>query len=215
MYNVHMKKKYTAEISLVVGSLALAAVIFVVGLFYMDGVSSDVLKLERGDHVYGDRDASITIVEFSDYQCPYCHDLHPTLKRIVDERDDVNWVYRHFPLSIHSEAEPSSIAAECVADLGDNDDFWAYSEALFENQYMLSDALYLSEAKELGIDEDDFNDCLLESKIADRVKEDLEQAYSQGGRGTPFSVIVNKEGESTSFSGALSYDEIVSVIEGL
>lgn len=83
----------------------------------------------KKDHILGDRNAPIAIIEYSDYQCPFCHAVHPTYKQIMKEYDGkVMWVYRHFPLSFHPEAMPLAIASECVASLKGNDAFWAFSD---------------------------------------------------------------------------------------
>src|SRR3989344_4864332 len=86
------------------------------------------------DHIRGNPNAEVTIVEYSDYECPFCKSFHPTMQRIVDEYGDkVAWVYRHFPLdSIHSKARPEAVAAECAAELGGNDAFWKFTDRFFE-----------------------------------------------------------------------------------
>jgi len=91
------------------------------------------------DHVLGKANAKVTIVEFSDFQCPFCSRHHPTMQRIISEYpDDVRWVYKHFPLeSIHPRARPAAEASECVADLAGNDAFWQYADKLFANQSSL------------------------------------------------------------------------------
>ena len=79
------------------------------------------------DWIRGKKDAKITLVEFSDTECPYCKKIHPALKRIVEENPEVRWVYRHFPLvSLHSKAPKEAEALECAGELGGNDAFWAY-----------------------------------------------------------------------------------------
>ncbi len=82
------------------------------------------------DHIYGKQNAEITIIEYSDYECPFCKRIHPTLKKIVDDSNgSVNWIYRHWPLHQHSFEKLA--AAECVAKIKGNDAFWKYSDLLF------------------------------------------------------------------------------------
>ena len=85
------------------------------------------------DPVMGDPDAPITIIEFSDFQCPFCEKFHPTSQQVLQEYgDDVRWVYRHFPLdSIHPRARPSAMASECADEQGK---FWEFANTLFANQ---------------------------------------------------------------------------------
>ena len=84
----------------------------------------------KNEHVFGNPDAEVTIVEYSDFECPYCKAFNPTLKKIVAESNGhVNWVYRHWPLHQHSFEK--LVAAECVAKIKGNDAFWKYSDLLF------------------------------------------------------------------------------------
>lgn len=83
----------------------------------------------ENDHVRGDTGAEIAIIEYSDYQCPYCHRVHPTYVQLLDQYDGkIMWVYRHFPLNFHPEAMPLAIGAECVNELSGNDAFWEFSD---------------------------------------------------------------------------------------
>ncbi len=85
------------------------------------------------DHIYGNPDAPTKIVEYSDTECPFCKQFHPTIKRIIDESNGtIALVYRHFPLdSIHPKTRHEAEATECAADQGGNDMFWKYTDALF------------------------------------------------------------------------------------
>lgn len=86
------------------------------------------IDFER-DHILGDRSARVAIIEYSDYECPFCHRVHPTYKQIMDQYDGkVMWVFRHFPLAFHPEAMPLAIASECVASLKGNDAFWKFTD---------------------------------------------------------------------------------------
>ena len=90
----------------------------------------EVALSEEGDHIYGSTNAPIVIIEYSDYECPYCARFHPELKQIVDESNGgIAWMYRHWP--IHAGSVEKLVAAECVAKLKGNDAFWKYSELLF------------------------------------------------------------------------------------
>ena len=157
-------------------------------------------------HVYGNLDAKTTVVEFSDYECPFCSRLHPTLKKLVDESDGaINWEYRHLPLSIHANAEPSAKAAECVAQLEGNDAFWSYSDALLGNQRGLTADFLQTQAIALGIDAQEYLSCIASNEIAQRVQTDTQHALALGGSGTPFNVVEFEDGTTRSASGALPY----------
>lgn len=92
--------------------------------------AKDVVPVDfEKDHILGDKDADIAIIEYTDFQCPFCHRVHPTHQQLVKEYDGkVMWVERHFPLNFHPEAVPLANGAECAAELGGNDAFWAFSD---------------------------------------------------------------------------------------
>ena len=167
------------------------------------------------DHIRGSSAAAVTIVEFSDFECPFCERFHPTLTKILEEfPDEVNWVYRHFPLtSIHSRAMGAAIASECVAREAGNDAFWQFADGLFASQQRLGDGLFIEIAEGLGIDRAVFQQCLTEKSIAALVEEDIQEALGSGARGTPFSVIIAADGSTLPFSGALPYEQIRSMVE--
>jgi protein-disulfide isomerase len=177
--------------------------------------NTSVRPITEDDHIRGNARAAITIVEYSDFECPFCSRFHPTLARITNDfPDDVRWVYRHFPLSqIHSRAREASIASECVASLAGNEAFWEFSDRLFANQQDLSASLYKQAAVDLGITEGAFEDCLSSPEASDAVDADLEDAIASGGRGTPHSVIIGPDGNGTPISGALPYEQIASFIQ--
>ncbi|MBK5215710.1 MAG: thioredoxin domain-containing protein [Candidatus Pacebacteria bacterium] len=96
--------------------------------------TGDVPPAEAGEHILGNLDtAQVVIIEYSDFECPYCARYHPTMKKIISESNGgVAWVYRHFPLTqIHQNAMERAIASECVAQIKGNDAFWKYADLLF------------------------------------------------------------------------------------
>jgi len=104
----------------------------------VDAPELEVVEVSADDDtILGDADAPIEIVEFSDFQCPYCARAHPTLKRIIEDYgDQVVWVYKHYPLDqLHPYARGASESAECA---GEQDMFWEYTDALYENQSLIT-----------------------------------------------------------------------------
>jgi protein-disulfide isomerase len=169
--------------------------------------------LEDDDPFLGDENAPVVMIEFSDFQCPFCKRFRDqTFDQIKSQYIDtgkVKFVYRDFPLnSIHPYAQKSAEAAECADDQGK---FWEYHDKLFENQQVWS-SVGISEfkkyAQELGLDEDIFNSCLDSGKYTNEVNNDLSDAAAAGGRGTPFFIIGN-----TPLSGAQPFSVFQAAIE--
>jgi protein-disulfide isomerase len=171
-----------------------------------------------GLKVQGNPQAQIYLVEYSDYQCPFCSRFHPTPKEVVAESNGkVAWVWKHFPLEqIHPEARPAAIAAECVAKLGSVEKFWQYSDALIANQDQLSENLFKSEATRLGINAAQFATCLKDPTHSNTVDKELEEGSALGVSGTPSTFVVrNENGKLTileNISGALPKATVESII---
>ncbi len=129
-----------------------------------------VEPVTESDHIRGDADAPVKIVEFSDLECPFCERFHSTMKQVMEEYDgQVAWVYRHFPLSqLHSEAIPAALASECVADVAGNEAFWQFADRMFNNQDQLSDSFYEEVATDVGADADSFTQCVEEERFSDK-----------------------------------------------
>ncbi len=171
--------------------------------------------VDESDHIFGNPDADITIVEYSDFQCPYCKDIHATLERIVRESGgEVRWIYRHFPLSqIHPQATSAAVASECVADLAGNDAFWRFAEGVFAEQGSMADGLYDRLAQENGISLEAFRACTASPQAGERVTRDLNDSVAAGGTGTPYIIVLNAKGDPLPFSGALPHDRVKYMID--
>jgi protein-disulfide isomerase len=181
----------------------------------------NITPVNAKDHILGNPDAAVTIVEYSDMECPFCKIFHNTLKQIIEEygkSGQVAWVYRHFPLSnLHSKARTEAIAAECAAELGGNEIFWKYLNRFFEltpsNDRTNISIVLPQIARELGLNEKDWNDCLASERHNDRIQADIKNALLTGGTGTPWSIIVTKSGKKFPLSGAQPYNEVKQLIE--
>lgn len=140
---------------------------------------------EDDDYVLGSDSAQITIIEFSDYECPYCRKWHTEVFPQIREKygDKVRFVYRDFPLySIHPNAEPAAIAANCA---GKQDKYWEFNELLFNGNKDLSPATYEAYAKDLGLNVSTFTACQSEPGIKEEVTADYDFAANLGVRSTP------------------------------
>lgn len=141
-------------------------------------VSIDVAESPRR----GPADAPVTIVEFSDYQCPYCKRVQPTLKEILSRYgDQVSLVFKDLPLNIHPQAEPAAQAARCAGDQGK---FWEYHDKLF-TAATLEPAAYPKIAESLGLDAEKFKQCVDSGKHKAAVQADYQLAVASGASSTP------------------------------
>jgi protein-disulfide isomerase len=145
---------------------------------------SDNIRIEEHDHLRGARDAQVMLVEYGDFQCPYCARAHAALTDLMGKHDGrVALVYRHLPLAdLHPFAPAAAEAAEAA---GAQDKFWEMHDALFENQGMLDEDALPAVAANLGLDAQRFARELDEGKHRARVEADAEQARALGASGTP------------------------------
>ena len=174
------------------------------------------------DPVKGNPDAPITIVEFSDFQCPFCSRFFDQTLPLIQENyidtGKVKYVYKDLPLdNLHPNARPAHIAAECADEQGK---FWEYHDILFENQAQwnrLSSADLSSQltqyATTLGIESSSFDSCLASQSMADEVNADNLQATSYGATGTPTFFIGNEKDGFVKIVGAQPYVSFQAVID--
>lgn len=133
--------------------------------------------------IKGNKDAWVTVVAWSDFQCPFCSRVVPTLKQIEETyKSDVRVAFKHNPLGFHQRAMPAALAAECANEQGK---FWPMHDALFANQQKLEDADLEGYAKQSGLDMGRFKSCYSSQKYKSRIEEQQRQGMALGARGTP------------------------------
>lgn len=144
------------------------------------------MNVEAGDAPYtGDKNAKVTIVEFSDFQCPFCSRAAETVNQLKKKYGNkVKIAFRHFPLPMHREARPASEASMCVNEQS-GDKFWKFHDLAFKNQDKLDNASLEKYAKEAGADMKKFSECFNGKKYAAFVQKDLEYGEKIGVRSTP------------------------------
>ncbi|MFA5413459.1 MAG: thioredoxin domain-containing protein [Patescibacteria group bacterium] len=160
------------------------------------------------DHVIGSANAKVTLIEYSDFECPYCLNHKVTIDKIInDYGNDVRVVFRHYPLSFHANAEKAAEASECAAEQGK---FWEMYDKIFaanEAGTMGVDK-WKEEAKNLGLNTKKFNECLDSGKYASEIAAEEEAGVAAGVEGTP-ATFVNGE----LVSGAIPYDQFKQIID--
>lgn len=171
------------------------------------------IAVKSSDYIRGNKDAPVTVIEYSDLECPFCKSFHPTMLRIMNEyQGKVKWIYRHFPLSFHVNAQKEAEAAECVGKLGGAEAYWNYIDKIFERTtsngtgFALTDLYPL--AKEVGVSESRFRTCLDQGEMTSKVQADLQEGAGYGVQGTPTSFV-----NGMPVEGAVPYEQMKAVID--
>ena len=162
------------------------------------------------DPQWGKATAPVTIVEISDFQCPFCSRVEPTVQQLKDKYgpDKIRIVWKNNPLPFHNRARPTHEAAQTVFALGGNDAFWKFHKAAFSNQQGLTDENYEKWAKEAGVDVAKFKTALAAKKYSAKIDEDLAMAKKVGATGTPAFRI-----NGVTLSGAQPVEKFTEVID--
>lgn len=203
-------------------AIVLAGAIVGAALFFQktgdDGVVKDqnnlsvISSVGDTDFIRGDETASITLIEYADFSCPYCAHHHETLKKLVENNSELRWVYRHLPIFNMDAAA----ASECVGQIAGNDAFWEFSDILYENQSALYKDFYRQTALGMGVSDTEYDTCFSSQLIRSKIDADFDRVrILLGFKATPHNVIVDKQGRTFSFSGAISEEDLQSIIEGL
>lgn len=163
------------------------------------------------DHIRGNKNAKVTFVEFSDLECPFCKRFHPDALTLLKEyQDKVRFVFRHYPLSFHQNAEKEAEASECIAELGGNDKFWKFIDTIFERTTSNGTGFALDAlgplAQEIGVNQTQFQQCLDSEKYAQLIKDQITDGSTGGVTGTPSLFIIDSKGEQQNIVGAQPID---------
>lgn len=165
--------------------------------FKAENAEINIQAVTNEDHILGNPNAPIIIVEYSDTECPFCKNFQKTMEKISAEygkNGEVAWVYRHFPIAqLHSKAPREAEATECAAEIGGESKFWDYINKVFEvtpANNGLDPAQLVTIAEGLGIDTATFQSCLNSGKYTAKITASVEEAKKAGAEGTPYSVLV-------------------------
>lgn len=183
--------------------------------------TGEIRPVDEKDHIRGNPNAPIMMIEYSDYDCPFCKNFHETMQRVMEKYGTdgkVAWVYRHFPLEqLHPSAPYIAQASECVAELGGNEAFWKFSDLVFGERGTNepTNTTRLPEfAASAGVAENAFTACVEEGRTKDLVDEDMRDAILAGGKGTPHTLVL-VGGQQGIISGAQSYETVSKIIDTL
>lgn len=173
-------------------------------------------EITNADHVLGNKNAKVTIVEYSDMNCPFCRRFHPTMKQLIaDYGDDVAWVYRHFPFQGQNSTD-AAVVSECIADSKGNDAFWKYVDSITTKADAgsgLSPEIIVAAAGEVGLSEAQVTACKADTKFQQIVTAQRDGGTASGVTGTPASIIVTADGAQEFVSGALPLEQLKASVD--
>jgi len=225
-----MKSQYVLPITIVVAGLLIAGAVFWVGkgntapsVNTGQEQAINFRAADSSDHILGNPNATVKVIEYADLECPYCKVFHTTMHQIMDyygQSGNVAWVFRPFPLGqIHSKAPKEAEAAECAADQGGSQAFFAYVDKIYnitpsENNLDLAQLPIV--AKDIGLNVDTFNSCLSSGKFTQKVQNSYNEAIKAGGTGTPY-ILITKDGSTDAIplEGAQPYDSMRAAIDAV
>lgn len=216
-----MKSSRTIPLAIIFAGIVIAVALYVQAPKRPKDVVGDpslVLPISASDHILGNPAAQVMIVEYSDFDCDYCKDLHTTLEQVIANagvKGNVAWVFRQFPITEkHQNALSHARASECAAHIGGNDLFWKFAHALFENQ-PVTPARYGEIAASVGISGNSFASCVASPPPAleARITADRENALLMKAPGTPYSLILVEGKPSVVMSGAYPYYAIKDLVD--
>ncbi len=171
------------------------------------------------DYIRGNKNAKLTILEFSDYECPFCKSFHPSMLSVMDTyKDKVRWVYRQFPLSFHQNAAKESEAGLCVGKLGGEEKFWTFTDEIFKRTTSNGTGFALADlgplAKEIGVNQSKFQSCLDSGEMAATVQAQEADGTAAGVTGTPTAILLDSNNKFIkAIPGAYPLDQVKTMID--
>lgn len=215
--------KQIAGAILIVGILIAGAILLRGTKAPTNGTTTTVWQgraIGADDHIVGNPNAKIVVVEYSDLECPFCKVFHNTMQQVVKNSDNkVAWVYRQYPIpQLHPKAFHESEATECAWDQGGNDAFWKYTDRVFEitqSNNKLDVAELPKVAQYVGLDLVTFNTCLASGKFQAKIQADIDDGSKVGVNGTPSSFILMKGKIVGTIQGAQPYETVMQKINAL
>lgn len=224
-----MNSNYILPLTIVAAGALIAGAVFLVGGNAAptgNGDSNNITARPYDpalDHILGNPNAPVKVIEYYDLECPHCKTFHTTMHRIMDYYNQNNpgqvaWVQRHFPLaSIHPKAPEEAEASECAAEQGGDAAYWRYVDRIFEITPG-SNGLDLAQlpivAGEIGLDVNAFNECLSSNRYAEKVSDSYREAIALGAQGTPFTLIMVGD-EAVTLPGGQPYDSMRAAIDAV
>lgn len=177
--------------------------------------------VDDNDYILGNPNAPIMMVEYSDYDCPFCKQYHETLRQIMDEygvTGKLAWAYRQYPLTqLHPNAPIVAEAALCVGDIGGNQAFWDFSNSVFDER-AIDEQTNITKLPEFataaGVSNDAYKECVESDRMQEKLKANIEDGFNSGARGTPYTVLIVGT-QQAIINGAQSYETVKGIVHNL
>ena len=223
-----MRNQYWVPVAIVVAGVAIAGALWFAGKSATPAATtpgtadvSKVPEVSADDHILGDPNAPIKIVEYTDIECPFCKEFHVTMEQIMaiyGAKGEVAWVIRNFPLAqLHPNAPKMAEAAECLAHAIGNAAYFKFLDLVFtiapSGSFFPLSQLADTAAKAGISDTAAFNQCVANDTYKDLITGQFNAAVAAGGDGTPYSIVMIKGGQRVALSGAQPYSSLKSVID--
>src|SRR3990167_9335229 len=171
------------------------------------------------DHITGNPNAELVIIEYSDLECPFCRIFHATMHQVIETNQNVAWIYRHYPIpQLHPKAFHEAEATECAWEQGGDDAFWKYVDRIFEitpSNNRLEESELPKIAEYIGLDLGSFNTCLSNGKFKAKVQADIDDGVKAGVSRTPSSFIMQKGKVIDTIPGAQPYDTVMQKLSAI
>lgn len=182
---------------------------------------ASIPPVSNKDHVRGSKNANLVLIEYSDFECPFCKRFDPVMKQVLEQYGNkVTWVYRHYPLPFHANAFMESEASECVAKYAGEEAFWTYADALYEKTTSTGTSFtkeqLVTMAGDQGVDTNKIQTCLDNNEMKATVQNQMDAGQKAGISGTPGTFIMNlKTKQAELVPGAYPFEEMKKTIDKL
>lgn len=203
-----IKSEYVYLLLFAVVIAFLLTLVFGIDFFSATAPMNTVPPVSLSDHIRGANNASLTIIEYSDFECPDCQYIQPVIKQILyTYGKHIRWIQRSFPLPQHINAQKEAEAAECVGELGGENAFWKFSDSIFAQENITENGTgfpldnLAAVGKTSGVNPDALQNCVISGKYYKKIQDIIVSAETAGIRKLPSIIVIDKKGNEKLITG--------------